>query len=111
HRVAGQQGAKVIVPDRAWDCGMSEGIPSPESGTLAFEMEVTLDRTVEIGKTQYGNRRVAVGQAGTVKGPKLSATVMPGALDLELTLSNGTIEIEQILVLRATDGKYIYVRN
>jgi hypothetical protein len=36
---------------------------------------------------------------------------MEGALDYELTLANGTIEIEQILVLRATDGSYILVRN
>src|SRR5690606_13629510 len=33
------------------------------------------------------------------------------ALDFELELSNGTVEIEQILVLRATDGSYVYVRN
>jgi Protein of unknown function (DUF3237) len=70
-----------------------------------------LDRVADIGKTQYGYRRVAVGQEGAVSGPKLSASVMPGALDFELTLSNGTIEIEQILVLKTTDGKYIYARN
>ena len=36
---------------------------------------------------------------------------MPGALDFELKLSNGTIEIEQILVLKTSDGKYIYLRS
>jgi hypothetical protein len=36
---------------------------------------------------------------------------MPGALDFELKLSNGTIEIEQIFVLKTDDGKYVYVRN
>jgi hypothetical protein len=36
---------------------------------------------------------------------------MEGALDYELTLANGTIEVEQILVLQATDGSYILVRN
>jgi hypothetical protein len=35
---------------------------------------------------------------------------MPGALDFELQLSNGAIEIEQILVLMTGDGKYIYLR-
>ena len=35
---------------------------------------------------------------------------MTGALDLELKLSNGVIEIEQQLVLKTNDGKYIYVR-
>jgi hypothetical protein len=36
---------------------------------------------------------------------------MEGGLDFELTLANGTIEIEQILVLRAEDGSYILARN
>ncbi len=109
---AGAQGAgRTLVPHAAWNCGMAEGIPSPESGNLILEIEIKLDRAAEIGKTQYGDRRVAVGSDGSVKGPKLSAAVMPGALDLELTLSNGTIEIEQVLVLRATDGSYIYVRD
>jgi hypothetical protein len=36
---------------------------------------------------------------------------MTGALDFELTLANGVIEIEQILVLRTADGKYIYART
>ena len=56
-------------------------------------------------------RRVAVGLEGSVKGPKFSGTVAPGALDFELTLGNGAIEIEQALVLQAADGSYIYVRT
>lgn len=110
-RAEGQSRAKVLVPHSSWTCGMAEGIPSPESGSLIFEVGIKLDRVADIGKTQFGNRRVAVGQEGTVSGPRLSASVMPGGLDFELTLSNGTIEIEQILVLKTTDGKYIYVRN
>jgi len=100
-----------MVPHPAWDCGQPGGIPSPEAGRPLFEMRVDLDRTAEIGQTPFGHRRVAVGKAGTVEGSRLSATVMPGALDFELTLSNGTIEIEQILVLQVADGSYILVRN
>ena len=36
---------------------------------------------------------------------------MTGALDFELTLGNGVIEIEQILVLRTSDGRFVYVRG
>ena len=107
----GQTSAKPIVPDKAWDCRMPGGIPNPESGTLVFEAQMKLDRLASLGKTPYGNRRVAVGLEGTVTGPKLSATVMTGALDFELTLSNGTIEIEDILVFKTDDGKYIYSRS
>jgi len=101
----------ALIPHATWDCSMPDGIPSPERGRLIFEMEIPLDRAVEIGRTQYGLRRVAVGLGGSVKGAALSGAVEPGALDLELTLPNGTIEIEQVLVLRAPDGNYIYLRS
>jgi hypothetical protein len=52
-----------------------------------------------------------VGLSGSAQGPGWSGDVMPGALDYELVLANGTIEIEQILVLQAADGGYVYVRN
>ena len=90
---------------------MPDGIPSPESGTLVFEAEMKLDRIVNLGKTPFGTRQVAVAQDGMVSGAKVSGSVMPGALDFELKLSNGVIEIEQILMLKTTDGKYIYLRT
>ena len=106
---ASAQNAKVLVPQNSWNCGMAEGIPSPESGALIFEAEMKLERVANIGKTPYGDRQVAVVQDGTLSGTKLSGSVMPGALDLELILSNGTIEIEQFFVLKTSDGKYVYV--
>jgi len=80
-------------------------------GRSIFEITIPLERTVDVGQTQYGKRRVAVGLEGSVAGPRLTATVLPGALDFELTLANGTIEIEQTLVLRTADGSYVYLRN
>lgn len=102
---------RVLIPHAGWDCGMPAGIPAPEGGKLAFRIEIPLERAASIGKTPFGDRRVAVGKGGTVAGPQLTATVMEGALDYELALANGAIEIEQILVLKADDGGYLYVRN
>ena len=101
----------VLIPHELWTCGMAEGIPSPESGTVIFEAEMKVERMFDVGKTPYGNRQVVVMQDGAVAGSKLSGTVMPGALDFELKLSNGTIEIEQVLVMKTSDGKYVYARN
>ena len=111
HLAKGQGTAKVLLPHASWDCGMKDGIPNPESGSLIFETQMKLDRLAKIGKTQYGNRRVAVGLEGTLTGPKFTGTVMTGALDFELTLSNGTVEVEQIFVFKTGDGKYIYSRS
>ncbi len=90
---------------------MKDGIPNPESGVLIFETLLKLDRIAKIGRTQYGNRRVAVALEGAITGSKFNGTVMTGALDLELTLSNGAVEVEQIFVLKTDDGKYIYSRS
>jgi len=106
-----QPALPALIPHAAWDCGMPAGIPAPEGGNLIFEISIPLDRAADIGATQYGQRRVAVGRAGSVTGDRLTAAVMEGALDFELTLANGTIEIEQILVLRADDGSFILARN
>jgi hypothetical protein len=111
HGVQAQSAQSTLIPHATWDCGMPAGIPSPEAGSLIFEIEIPLDRAAEIGLTQYGMRRVAVGLEGSVTGAKFSGTVRPGALDFELTLANETIEIEQALVLQAADGSYIYARN
>jgi len=105
------QNPKVLVPHTSWDCGMPGGIPSPEAGVLVFQAEMQLERVANIGKTPYGERQVAVVQGGALSGTKVSGSVMPGALDLELKLSNGTIEIEQFFVLKTSDGKYVYVHT
>src|SRR4030095_9287094 len=107
----GNSPTTVLIPHESWTCGMPDGIPAPESGSLIFEMALKFDKVLDVGKTPFGDRKVIVAQEGTLSGPKLTGTVMPGALDFELKLSNGTIEIEQIFVLKTDDGKYIYVRN
>ena len=106
----GQTASTVLIPHSSWDCGMKDGIPNPESGVLLFETQMKLDRLAKIGKTPFGNRRVAVALEGTLFGSKLKGTVTTGSLDFELTLSNGVVEVEQIFVFKTDDGKFIYSR-
>ena len=89
----GQAPSKVLIPDASWDCGMKDGIPNPESGVPIFEIKTKLDRAARIGNTPFGNRRIAVGLEGTISGAKLTGKLMTGALDYELTLSNGVVEV------------------
>ncbi|MEJ2649874.1 MAG: DUF3237 family protein [Sedimentisphaerales bacterium] len=96
---------KTIIPDSSWTCGMPDGIPKPENGVLVFEAQMNLDKVYEVGKTQYGLRKVFVVKDGTITSDKIQASVIPGGLDFQLTLSNGIIEIEQVLVL-LNKGKY-----
>ncbi len=101
----------TFVPDPTWPCGMPEGIPAPEYGVEICTVELRLDHVYDIGETPYGWRTVFVIGGGVVSGPKLSGTVLSGGLDYQLKLSNGIVEIEQVLVLRTGDGKVVYLRN
>jgi hypothetical protein len=102
---------KILVPHKSWSCGMAEGIPVPERGVPVFEANLKLDQEYKIGRTQYGQRDVFVTQEGAFSGGKINGSVMPGGLDFQVSFSNGGMEIEEIFVLRTTDGKYIYLRN
>ena len=79
---AGQTSAKLLVPDKTWDCRMPGGIPNPESGTLIFEVQMKLDRLANLGKTPYGNRRVAVGLEGMVAGTEAFGHCHDGSFGL-----------------------------
>jgi hypothetical protein len=103
--------SKTLLPTSAWDCGLPGGIAPPESGTLVLEAEVDLDAVYNVGRTPYGMRRAAVTQSGPLKGPRIEGEVLPGGLDYELTLANGVVEVEQILVLKTSDGGHVLMRN
>jgi len=102
---------KAIIPNSSWTCGMPDGIPKPEKGILVLEAQMNLEQIYDAGKTPFGQRQVFVVKDGTITGEKIQGSVMFGGLDFQLTLSNGVIEIEQVLVMRTSDGKYIYLRN
>ncbi|QNU65751.1 DUF3237 family protein [Ruminiclostridium herbifermentans] len=102
---------KTLIPHESWTCGMSSGIPKPEKGTLVFEATLKLDKSYNLGKTQYGQRKAFVIQNSSINSSKFNGTVMSGGLDFQLELSNGVIEIEQLLMIRANDGSYIHLRS
>ena len=90
---------------------MAEGIPVPERGVPVLVATMKLEQMYELGKTPFGQRKVFVIQGGEVSGAKLTGSVMPGGLDFQLNFTNGAMELEQVLVLRTGDGKYINLRN
>jgi len=104
-------GDAMLVPDPSWTCGMPEGIPSPTTGTLVFSVSLTVSATHNVGNTQYGKRRQLDVSGGTITGDKLKGTVLSGGLDYELTLSNGAMELEEVLVYKTSDNTSVFVRN
>lgn len=104
-------GGSTIVPDASWACGKPEGIVDPTRGELAFRMALDVGSVRDVGATQYGKRRASDITGGTVTGGKLDATFLSAGFDYELTLSDGSIELEQVGMLKAKDGSLIYLRT
>lgn len=101
----------TLVPDPSWTCGMPNGIPLPTRGKLVLQATLEIDKSYDVGTTQYGKRRFHTVKSGSLKGDKLQATVLAGGLEFELTLSNDSVEFEQIHMLRTSDNTVIYMRN
>lgn len=101
----------VIIPDPSWTCYMPEGIPPPESGSASFTITLQYSACHDVGLTQFGQRRQFDIKSGTIKGEKLNADILSGGLDYELTLSNGSVEVEQINIFRTKDNTPVLMRN
>jgi hypothetical protein len=101
----------TLIPHASWDCGMPAGIPGPKTGELAFEAKLMLGEIYDFKTTQFGQRLLIEVKGGTLEGPDIKATFMDRGLDWQLTLPNGAQEIEQVNILRTSDGVSIYFRN
>lgn len=103
--------ADTLIPHHSWDCGMPGGIAPPALGELVFEATAQVGEIYDLGQTQYGHRFQTEIKGGTVTGPKIKGTLMDRGLDYELDLSNGAIELEEINILKTSDGAYVYLRS
>ncbi len=101
----------TVIPDPSWACGMPEGVPPPEMGVPVFSATLELGDIHEYGTTQYGDRRLLDVVGGEFSGEAVSGEFLTGGLDMELTLSNGSVELEQIIILRTSDGTPILMRT
>lgn len=78
---------------------------------FAFEETVTLKKAIPVGMTALGKRNIIPITGGTIKGPNISGTVMPGGWDWQLTRADGCTQISADYMLRTDDGVVINVVN
>ena len=76
-----------------------------------FTIEATIQAASSGGKTVRGERLHIPITGGTIAGPKLNGTVLPGGSDWPLIRSDGTSEISAIYTIEADDGTLILVHN
>ena len=88
----------------------SRGPASPRLA-FAFEARVTVGMPLEIGETQSGRRRIIPITGGTVAGPRLAGTVLPGGADWQTMRADGATELVARYAIQAGDGALIPVVN
>ncbi|WP_298289893.1 DUF3237 domain-containing protein [Novosphingobium sp.] len=85
--------------------------PAPPALRFVFEERVDLETPEPAGEGPRGagNRIGLLG--GTVKGPRLNGTILPGGADWQLIRKDGCAEIVADYFIRADDKSLIHIRN
>jgi hypothetical protein len=76
-----------------------------------FTARVTIATPLDVGATATGRRRVIPITGGTVEGPRLTGSVLPGGADWQVIGADGTAFLVARYTLRADDGTLISVVN
>ena len=76
---------------------------------LLFEVTIAVGGMTTLGRTQYGDRRIAQIAGGTVKGPKVNGRIQPGGGDWILDRIDGVTQLDVRLVIETDDGATIYM--
>ena len=86
----------------------AEALPRVE---FVFEERVTLAPAIVLGDTDLGHRQYIPITGGSIAGPKLTGTVIPGGWDFQLRYAGGCVALSADYFLRATDGTVIHILN
>lgn len=83
----------------------------PLTADLVFTLRVDLAETIDVGKVPSGHRRIIPITGGTVEGPALSGTILPGGADWNLTGDDGSMRLWARYDFRTADGAVVGVVN
>ncbi len=76
-----------------------------------FTAHVDIGAPLDVGPVGQGRRRIVPITGGSVTGPRLTATILPGGADWQIIRADGTAEVVARYTLRAEDGTLISVVN
>ncbi|HAF42780.1 MAG TPA: DUF3237 domain-containing protein [Sphingobium sp.] len=96
-----------------WTLGataLAAGVDEPGL-EFVYEAIVTLEPTVEVGRTPLGTRRRVPITGGSFSGPRIRGKVLAGGADWQLQRADDWTVIEADYMMQADDGTQIHVRN
>ncbi|MFN3745835.1 MAG: DUF3237 domain-containing protein [Hyphomicrobiaceae bacterium] len=83
-------------------------MPELKSAYLG-ELKIAVTGTYMLGDGPLGRRRIDLLGAGTFEGPRISAQILPGGMDLLLGGSDGAVRPDVRLPLELDDGQPLLV--
>ncbi|MDQ0675216.1 hypothetical protein QFZ36_002777 [Pseudarthrobacter siccitolerans] len=89
----------------------ANGQPVPPSLSFLARILVDVGEPVDIGRTPEGHRRIVPILGGTITGPGLQGTVLPGGADFQILRSSESTDLDARYALEIEDGSRIYVHN
>jgi hypothetical protein len=90
---------------------MPAAIPYPTAGVPVFTATLRLGAVHDVGDTPLGHRRVLDVTGGTLSGERVQGTILTGGREYELALTSGTVEIEELHMVRFADNSVAYLRT
>lgn len=85
--------------------------PAPPRLVFVFELRARVGAPVEVGQVTHGRRRIVPIQGGTIKGPMLNGTVVPGGADWQVIQPDGFTELDTRYTIQTDKGQLVYVQN
>jgi hypothetical protein len=79
--------------------------------SFVCDIEVQVGPIRDLGATPHGRRRIVPILSGTVRGPRLEGTVVPGGADWQYVRPDGIVELEARYSILTRDGIEIAVTN
>lgn len=82
--------------------------PEPRLDHL-YDAHVDLEPAQVVGQTPMGMRQIYIVKGGTLEGPKLKGTVLPGGGDWATIRPDGALQLDVRAAAKLDDGPTIYV--
>lgn len=76
-----------------------------------FRIRAELADILHLGATPYGERRVINILGGTVEGPRLRGTILPGGADWQIIRADGAADIRARYTIAAETGGLVLVNS
>ena len=73
-----------------------------------YDMHVDLEAPQVIGAAPAGHRQIFIVTGGTLEGPRIKGTVLPGGGDWALMRTDGAVQLDVRATMRTDDGALVY---